>query len=68
VNIRDVQTEANIPPHIPESVFTLLGFVDDPVPPRDPNNGDDEEEDEDEEDNEGDDREPAVIRELDEDE
>ncbi len=55
-------------PHIPESVFTLLGFVDDPVPPRDPNNGDDEEEDEDEEDNEGDEREPAVIREPDEDE
>jgi len=55
-------------PHIHESVFTLLGFVDDPVPPRDPNNSDDEEEDEDEEDNEGDDREPAVIREPDEDE
>ena len=52
-------------PHIPESVFTLF-VVDDPVPPRDPNNVDDEEEDE--EDNEGDDREPAVIREPDEDE
>ena len=55
-------------PRISESVFTLLSLVGNTVPPRDPNNSDDEEEDEDEEDKEGDDREPAVIREPDEDE
>ena len=53
-------------PHIPESVLTLMDFVNDPVPPRDPSD-DDEEEDEDEEDEGADNREPAVIREPDED-
>jgi hypothetical protein len=50
---------------IPESVFTLFSLVGNSVPPRDPNDDDDEEEGDDEAD---DDREPAVIREPDEDE
>jgi hypothetical protein len=52
-------------PRMPEDVFTLLSFVLNTVPPRDPNDGDDDEDDEDDEAN---DREPAVIREPDEDE
>ncbi len=52
-------------PRIPESAFALLSLVGNSVPPRDPNDDDDEEEDDDEAD---DDREPAVIREPDEDE
>jgi hypothetical protein len=55
-------------PRMPEDVFTLLSFVLNTVPPRDPNDGDDDEDDEDEEDDEANDREPAVIREPDEDE
>jgi len=50
-------------PRIHASAFPWLNLVGDSVPPRNPNNGDEEdEEDEDE------DREPAVIREPDEDE
>jgi hypothetical protein len=43
-----------------------LNLVGNTMPPRDPNNGDDDEDDE--EDEEDEDREPAVIREPDEDE
>jgi hypothetical protein len=50
---------------IPDSVFTW-SLVGNTMPPRDPNNTDDEDEDEDDEEDE--DREPAVIREPDEDE
>ena len=59
-------------PRIPENlpaclidcgVVTILG---DTMPPRDPNDDDDDDEDEDDE--REDDREPAVIREPDEDE
>ena len=53
-------------PGISESIFSRLRFVDATMPPRDPN---DDEDDEDEEDggDADDDREPAVIREPDED-
>jgi hypothetical protein len=55
--------------HFPEDRFTWLNLVGNTMPPRHPNNNngddDDEEEDDDEEDE---DREPAVIREPDEDE
>ncbi len=48
-----------------ESIFSWQGLVDAAVPPRDP---DDDEDEEDEEDGDDvDDREPAVIREPDED-
>ena len=52
---------------IPESIFTWVSLVGILVPPRDPN--DDDEEEEEHDNHEADeDREPAVIRELDEDE
>ena len=52
---------------IAEDLFTWLNLVGNTMPPRHPNqpNNDDEAEDDDEEDK---DREPAVIREPDEDE
>jgi hypothetical protein len=49
---------------IPESFFTWESLVGTLVPPRDPNDDDDEEEDHEADE----DREPAVIREPDEDE
>lgn len=49
-----------------ESIFTWLSLVGAAVPPRDPNDDGDEEDAEDGGD-EDDDREPAVIREPDED-
>jgi len=56
-------------PNFPEDRFAWLNLVGNTMPPRDPNNGDDDEDDEDdEEDEEDEDREPAVIREPDEDE
>jgi len=58
--------EADMTPRIPENVFTLLSLVGNAVPPRDPNDADDDEEEDDDE--ADDDREPAVIREPDEDE
>jgi hypothetical protein len=51
---------------IPQSVFTLLSLGGNTVPPRDPNDEDDDDEEEDDE--ADDEREPAVIREPDEDE
>ena len=49
--------------------FNWLNLVGNTMPPRDPNNGDDDEEDNDDDEEEEDDhREPAVIREPDEDE
>jgi hypothetical protein len=53
-------------PSLPEDRFAWLNLVGNTMPPRDPNNGDDDEDDE--EDEEDEDREPAVIREPDEDE
>jgi hypothetical protein len=47
------------------SLVTTLG---DTIPPRDPNDDDDDDEDEDDDDEREDNREPAVIREPDEDE
>ena len=57
-------------PRIPESIFTRHSLINTTMPPRDPNDNDDEEEeeDEDDEDEEDENREPAVIREPDEDE
>ena len=56
-------------PRIFESPFTWLSLTGILAPPRDPNNNNDEdEEDEDEDEDEEDNREPAVIREPDEDE
>jgi hypothetical protein len=52
-------------PRFPENVSTWSSLVGHAVPPRDPTDEDDNEDEEDEED---DDREPAVIREPDEDE
>ena len=49
-----------------ESIFSWRSLVDAAVPPRDPNEDEDEEDEEDRGD-EDDDREPAVIREPDED-
>jgi len=52
----------------PESIFTLLSLVGNTMPPRDPNDDDDEEEEEEDDEAADDNREPAVIREPDEDE
>jgi hypothetical protein len=54
-------------PRIPESVFTLSSLAANSLPPRDPNDDDDDDEEEDD-DEADDDREPAVIREPEEDE
>jgi hypothetical protein len=54
-------------PRISESPFTWLNLTGISAPPRDPNNNNDEDE-EDEDEDEEDKREPAVIREPDEDE
>ena len=51
-------------PRLPENISTWLSLVGNSVPPRDPNDEDDDEDEEDEDE----DREPAVIREPDEDE
>ena len=53
---------------IPGSIFTWVSLVGTLVPPRDPNDDDDEEEEEDDDHEADEDREPAVIREPDEDE
>jgi hypothetical protein len=61
-------TEADMTPRITENVsgcwadWSLVGIVDDILPPRDPNDGDDE----DEEDGKDEEEEPGVIREPDE--
>jgi hypothetical protein len=59
-------------PRILESIFTWHSLIDTTMPPRDPNDNDDEEEEDDEDDEDQDEevenREPAVIREPDEDE
>jgi hypothetical protein len=52
-------------PRFSENVSTWLRLIGNVVPPRDPNDDDDEEDEEDEEDEN---REPAIIREPDEDE
>jgi hypothetical protein len=57
--------EADMIQRFPKDRFTWLNLVDTTMPPRNPNNDDDDEE---EEDDEEEDREPAVIREPDEDE
>jgi hypothetical protein len=49
-------------------IFDLLILVGDMLPSRDPNNDDGDDEDEEDDDEADDDREPAVIRERDEDE
>jgi hypothetical protein len=62
----DAQREADMTPRFLENVSTWLSLVGNAVPPRDPNGEDDDEDEEDEDEDE--DREPAVIREPDEDE
>jgi hypothetical protein len=54
-------------PHTPGIGFARLNLVGTAVPPRDPNDDDDDGEEEDDGEADGD-REPAVIREPDEDE
>jgi hypothetical protein len=49
-------------------IFDLLILVGDMLPPQDPNDDDDDDEDEEDDDETDDGREPAVIREPDEDE
>jgi hypothetical protein len=54
---------------IPESPFiTWLSLIGISAPPRDPNNNNDEDEEDEDKDEEDEKREPAVIREPDEDE
>jgi hypothetical protein len=65
MNVRDHLREANMTRGTSESIFSWRSLVDAAVPPRDPNEDDDEEDEEDGDDD--DDREPAVIREPDED-
>ena len=66
-NVVTIQREANMTPGISESIFPWLSLVGAAVPPRDP---DDDQDEDDEEDggNADDNREPAIIREPDEDE
>jgi hypothetical protein len=66
VNVVTVQREANVTRGVSKSIFSWPGLVGAAVPPRDPNDGEDEE-DEENGGEEDDDREPAVIREPDED-
>ena len=62
-----VRWEADMTPRFPINASTTwLSLVGNAVPPRDPNDDDDDEDEEDEDEDE--DREPAVIREPDEDE
>jgi hypothetical protein len=65
VNVGDHLREANMTPGTSESIFSWRSLADAAVPPRDPNEDEDEEDEEDGGDD--DDREPAVIREPDED-
>ena len=60
------QRETNMTPGISGSILSWLSFVGATMPPRDPNDDEDEEDEEDGGDAD-DDREPAVIREPDED-
>ena len=60
--------KADMSPRIFESPFTWLSLTGISVPPRNPNNNNDEDEEDEDEDEEDDKREPAVIREPDEDE
>ena len=53
---------------IPESIFTWVSRIGTLMPPRDPNDDDDEEEEKEDDHEADEDREPAVIREPDEDE
>ena len=59
-------------PRISKSIITWRSLISTMMPPRDPNDNDDEKEEEDEDDEEDDqedeNREPAVIREPDDDE
>jgi hypothetical protein len=58
--------KANMTRRVSESIFSWRSLVGAAVPPRDPND-DEDEEDEEDGDDEDDDREPAVIREPDDD-
>lgn len=60
-----IQRETNMTPGISKKHLLSLSFVGATMPPRDPNDDEDEEDEEDGDDAD-DDREPAVIREPDE--
>jgi hypothetical protein len=68
VEARAIKGRPDMTSLIPESIFTWVNLVGTLVPPRDPNDDDDEEEEEDDDHEADEDREPAVIREPDEDE
>jgi hypothetical protein len=65
---RHVQWEAEMTQRILESPFTWLSLMAIAAPPRYPNNNNDEDDEDEDEDEEDEKREPAVIREPDEDE
>jgi hypothetical protein len=54
--------------HMLESIFVMRDLAGSMVPPRDPSDDDDDKDEEEDEDETDEDREPAVIREPDEDE
>jgi hypothetical protein len=72
MNVATSIREPDMIPRIPENFPTLVDWslvtVMGEPPPRDPNDDDDDDEDEDDDAEQNDDREPAVIREPDEDE
>ena len=55
-------------PRIPENPFSWSNLIGISMPPRNPNNNNNEDEEDEDEDEADEDREPAVIREPDEDE
>jgi hypothetical protein len=60
--------EADMTPRIPENPFSWSNLIGISMPPRNPNNNNNEDEEDEDEDEADEDREPAVIREPDEDE
>jgi hypothetical protein len=64
VNVAAIRGRTNVTPGVSESFLCWLSLVGAALPPRDPDDDEDEEEDDADEE---DDREPAVIREPDED-
>ena len=55
-------------PRIPENPFSWSNLIGISMPPRNPNNNNNEDEEDEDEDEADEDRDPAVIREPDEDE
>lgn len=64
---RDIRTGAEMPPRIPENIWSLVTVMGgNTMPPRHPNDDDDEDEENEDEEDEDRDEEPAVVREPDE--